>query len=86
MRDDRDGNQLLVAAEELVDVLDGGFFGDRGPHGTHEPGRQVALDERAAGADLVHQLVHVLDALLDHVVMLAVVDHVHYRSPPPGEH
>jgi len=61
-------------------MLDGGVFADRNPHELHELGRAVALEDRAARATLVHQLVRVLVGILDHVVVVAVVDHLHHRA------
>src|SRR6267378_3820904 len=45
----------------------------------------IALEERAALAALVHQLVRVLVGILDHVVVVAVVDHLHHRPCLPGK-
>src|SRR5712691_541817 len=83
--DDPAVQQHVEAAEKIVDVLDGSVFTGRNPHELHEPGRAIALEERAARAALVHQLVRVLVGILDHVVIVAVVDHLHHRARLPGK-
>src|SRR5258708_2896627 len=77
--DDAAVQQHVKAAKKIVDVLDRRVFTDRNPHERHELGRAVALEQHAARATLVHQLVRVLVGILDQVVMVAVVDHLHYR-------
>src|SRR5712691_9131607 len=83
--DDPQVQQHVEAAEKIVDVLDGGVFADRNPHEVHEPGRAVALEEHAARATLVHQLIRVLVGILDQVVIVAVVDHLHHHPRLTGK-
>src|SRR2546425_6444367 len=83
--DDPAVQQHVEAAEKIVDVLDGGVFADRNPHELHELGRAIPLEERAARAALVYQLVRVLVGILDHVVIVAVVDHLHHHPRLPGK-
>jgi len=66
--DDAAVQQHVEAAEKIVDVLDRGVFAHRDPHEVHELGRAVALEERAARATLIHQLVGVLVGVLDQAV------------------
>src|SRR5438309_6399115 len=77
--DDPEVEQHVEAAEKIVDVLDGGVFADRNPHEVHELGRAIALEQHAARAALVHQLVRVLVGILDQVVVVTVVHHLHHR-------
>src|SRR5712664_3373503 len=83
--DDAAVQQHVEAAEKIVNVLDGSVFADRNPHEVHELGRAIALEQHAARATLVHQLVRVPVGILDHVVMVAVVDHLHHRPRLPGK-
>src|SRR2546422_7856665 len=55
------------------------------PYTTLFRSRAIPLEERAARAALVYQLVRVLVGILDHVVIVAVVDHLHHHPRLPGD-
>src|SRR3989449_11712708 len=55
------------------------------PYTTLFRSRAIPLEERAARAALVYQLVRVLVGIFDHVVIVAVVDHLHHHARLPGK-
>jgi catechol 2,3-dioxygenase len=75
-------HQHVKVAEKIVDVFGRRVFGDHTVYGLGKALAHVAIKEGAAAVVLVHQLKAALLGVLNHVVVVAVVDHVH--KPPPS--
>ena len=68
---------LAEVVQEFVDVLGRRIFTERAQHGLAEFVGDITLEVRAAARLLVDHLVPVFDRILDHVVIVAVVNNVH---------
>ncbi len=73
----READQPAEIGQELVDVFGRRIFAERAQHGLAEFVCDIALEVRTAARLLVDHFLAVLDRILDHVVIVAVVNDVH---------